>query len=246
PERTAHVWHGYVPDLTVGQLYGYRVHGPYDPGQGQRFRPEQVLLDPYARAVPRAPLSAAAGGALLGQVVASSFDWGNDRPPRTPWGSTLVQELHVRGFTRRHPGVPERLRGTYAGLASAAAIEHLRALGVTAVELLPVQLCFEEPALTARGLHNYWGYNTLGFFAPDPRYSASGPEGAVDEFKAMVRALHAAGIEAILDVVYNHTAEGDHDGPTLSFRGIDNASYYRLAADRGRYVDFTGCGNSLN
>ena len=244
PERSAHVWHGYLPDLTVGQLYGYRVHGRYDPGQGHRFRPEQVLLDPYARTIARAPVGD--GSPLLGQVVASSFDWSGDRAPLTPWGSTLVLELHVRGFTRLHPGVPEQLRGTYAGLGSPAVIEHLRALGVTAVELLPVQFCFDEPALTARGLRNYWGYNTLGFFAPDPRYAASGAEGAVDEFKAMVRALHAAGIEVILDVVYNHTAEGNHDGPTLSFRGIDNASYYRLAADRSRYVDFTGCGNSLN
>jgi glycogen operon protein len=246
PERNAHVWHGYLPDVRLGQLYGYRVHGPYEPAQGDRFQPDRVLLDPYARAIARTAPTDPAGSVLLGQVSASSFDWRDDHAPRTPWGSTLVLELHVRGFTRRHPGVPERLRGSYAGLASPAAIEHLRALGVTAVELLPVQFCFDEPALTARGLSNYWGYNTLGFFAPDPRYSASGPEGAVDEFKGMVRALHAAGIEVILVVVYNHTAEGGPDGPTLSFRGIDNASYYRLAADRARYIDFTGCGNSLN
>ena len=260
PEQTAHVWHGYLPDVGVGQIYGYRVHGPHAPGHGHRFNARKVLLDPYAKTIARALLSHdgvygeesgqldadSAAVAPLACVVAPDFDWRGDRALRIPWRDTIVYELHVRGFTRRHPGVPEALRGTFAGLASPAALEHLRALGVTAVELLPVHFPIDERFLAERGLSNYWGYNTLGFFAPNPRYAASGAAGAVDEFKSMVRSLHAAGIEVILDVVYNHTAEGDQRGPTLSFRGIDNAAYYRLGDDRRRYVDFTGCGNSLN
>jgi len=255
PEQTSYVWHAYLPGMKPGQVYGYRVHGPDDPAGGHRFNPRKMLLDPFAKAIARDlrwepaaldPALDTAHCAPLGRVVDTAFDWGGDRPPRTPWHQTVVYELHVKGFTKQHPGVPENLRGTYAGLASPAAIGHLRELGVTAVELLPVHYHIDEHFLVERGRVNYWGYNTLGFLAPDPRYSASGPEGAVPEFQAMVRRLHAAGIEVILDVVYNHTAEGNEHGPTLSLRGIDNASYYRLADDRARYVDFTGCGNSLN
>ena len=255
PEKTDQVWHGYLPDVKPGQIYGYRVHGPHDPARGQRFNARKVLLDPYARAIAREfrwteavldPDADTASCAPLARVVDTAFDWNNDRLLRSPWHETVVYELHVKGFTKQHPGVPENVRGTYAGLASPAALEHLRGLGVTAVELLPVHYHIDERFLVQRDRVNYWGYNTLGFLAPDPRYAASGPEGAVREFQEMVRALHSAGIEVILDVVYNHTAEGDQDGPTLSLKGIDNAAYYRLADDRSRYVDFTGCGNSLN
>jgi isoamylase len=255
PEKTDQVWHGYVPDLRPGQIYGYRVHGPHDPARGHRFNPRKVLLDPYAKAIARElrwddavldPERDTAHGAPLARVVDTAFQRNGEKAPRTPWHETVVYELHVKGFTKQHPGVPEDLRGTYASLASPAAIEHLRELGVTAVELLPVHYHIDEHFLVQRGRVNYWGYNTLGFFAPDPRYSASGPEGAVPEFQAMVRRLHASGIEVILDVVYNHTAEGNEHGPTLSLKGIDNAAYYRLGDDRARYVDFTGCGNSLN
>ncbi len=255
PEKTDQVWHGYLPDLKPGQIYGYRVHGPQEPGRGHRFNPFKVLLDPYAKSIARglrwddavlAPDRESAHCAPLARVVETCFPWDGDKLPCTPWHETVVYELHVKGFTKQHPGVPENLRGTYAGLASPAAVEHLRELGVTAVELLPVHYHIDERFLVQRGRVNYWGYNTLGFFAPDPRYAASGTEGAVAEFQAMVRQLHAAGIEVILDVVYNHTAEGDEHGPTLSLKGIDNSSYYRLAHDRARYVDFTGCGNSLN
>jgi glycogen operon protein len=255
PERTDHVWHGYLPDIRPGQIYGYRVHGPHDPARGHLYQPRKVLLDPYAKSIARdlrwdAAVtdweSDSAPFAPLARVVDGGFAWNGDEPPRTPWHQTVVYELHVKGFTMRHPGVPEALRGTYAGLASPAATGYLRELGVTAVELLPVHYHIDEPQLVARGRTNYWGYNTLGYFAPDPRFSASGPDGAVDEFREMVRALHAAGIEVILDVVYNHTAEGNHLGPMLSFRGIDNTAYYRLADDGIHYVDFTGCGNSLN
>jgi isoamylase len=255
PEKTNQVWHGYVPNLKPGQIYGYRVHGPDDPTRGHRFNPRKVVLDPYAKAIARDlrwddavqnPERDTASVAPLARVVDTTFDWGNDRAPRTPWHETVVYELHVKGFTKQHPDVPERLRGTYAGLASPAAIEHLRKLGGTTIELLPVHYHIDERFLMERNRVNYWGYNTLGFFAPDPRYAATGPQGAMEEFKAMVRTLHSAGIEIILDVVYNHTAEGDHHGPTLSLRGIDNAAYYRLDKDRSRYVDFTGCGNSLN
>jgi len=255
PERTAYVWHGFLPDIQPGQVYGYRVHGPYDPARGHRFDSQKVLLDPYAKSIARefrwdaAVLPRerdTAHCAPLARVAEDHFDWHGDRPPRTPWHETLVYELHVKGFTRQHPGVPENVRGTYAGLASAAAIDHLRELSVTAVELLPIHYHIDEEFLAERGRVNYWGYNTLGFFAPDPRYAAGGQKGAVREFQTMVRALHAAGVEVILDVVYNHTAEGNQLGPTLSLRGIDNPSYYRLANDAAHYIDFTGCGNSLN
>src|SRR5438132_3003654 len=266
-EVTAHVWHGYVPGVVPGQHYGYRVHGPYEPGRGLRFNPAKLLVDPYARAIDRVPewddpIYGYTRGAPddiadprdssahvpWSVVVDTSFPWGDDRQPRTPWHETVIYETHVRGFTARHPDVPEALRGTYAGLAHPAAVEHLTALGVTAVELLPVHHFFSEPSLVERGLRNYWGYNSLGYFAPHARYSSSGRRGEqVREFKALVRTLHAAGIEVILDVVYNHTAEGDHRGPTLSLRGIDNAAYYRLDEnDRSRYVDYTGTGNTLN
>lgn len=255
PEKTDQVWSGYVPGMRVGQIYGYRVHGPHSPVSGHFFRPCKVLLDPYAKEIARDIRwhpglsdedSDSAPYAPLARVVDTAFAWHDDRPPRTPWHETVVYELHVKGFTRQHPGVPEELRGTYAGLASPAAIGYLRELGITAVELLPVHYHADEPHLVAQGKTNYWGYNTLGYFAPDPRYAAGGAQGAVAEFQEMVRALHAAGIEVILDVVYNHSAEGDHCGTMLSLRGIDNTAYYRLADDRSRYVDFTGCGNSLN
>jgi glycogen operon protein len=264
-ERTNLVWHGYVPSLRPGQLYGYRVSGPYDPAAGHRFNSAKLLLDPYARAIGRrlrwddalfgfdqqAPDQQStldsAPWAPLGAVIDPSFSWGDDRHPRTPWSDTILYELHVRGFTKQHPDIPEELRGTYLGLASDPAIEHLKSLGVTAIELLPVHFHVDEQHLIRRGLLNFWGYNTLGFFAPDPRYSIiRAPLDSVREFKMMVRALHAANIEVILDVVYNHTGEGSQLGPTLSFRGIDNFSYYRLAADRHQYEDFTACGNSMD
>ncbi|MGV3531260.1 MAG: glycogen debranching protein GlgX [Chthoniobacteraceae bacterium] len=255
PEKTNQVWHGFLPGAKSGQVYGYRVHGPHEPSLGHRFNPQKVLLDPYAKSIARemrwdekvlAPEGDTAHCAPLARVWESSFDWRGDQPLRTPWQDTIAYELHIKGFTKLYVRVPEELRGTYAGLASPAAIEHLHTLGVTAVELLPVHYHIDEHFLATKGRVNYWGYNTLGFFAPDPRYAASRTEDAVAEFQEMVRALHSAGIEVILDVVYNHTAEGDERGPTLSLRGIDNAAYYRLAEDRSRYVDFTGCGNSLN
>ncbi len=265
-ENTAHVWHGYLAGAKPGQLYGYRVHGPHAPKSGHRCNPQKLLLDPYAKAIARDlrwddslhgyPHAAgddallddrdSAPFAPLAAVTGPGFTWGNDVHPRKPWRDTVVYELHVKGFTKLHPGVPEALRGTYAGLGSPAAIQYLRDLGVTAVELLPIHYHIDDRFLALEGRANYWGYNTLGFFAPNPRYAASGPRGAVAEFQSMVRALHTAGIEVILDVVYNHTAEGDFRGPTLSMRGIDNAAYYRLAENRARYEDFTGCGNSLN
>jgi glycogen operon protein len=269
PERTAHVFHGYLPGIGPGQLYGFRVHGPYEPRRGLRFNPAKLVLDPYAHAVanevdwtapmfpfdrddPRGDLAIDvrdnAHGAPKGVVVDGFFFWEDDQPPRRPWRDTVIYELHVKGFTARHPEIPERLRGTYAGLGSEPAVRYLRELGVTAVELLPVHEIADEPEVIARGLHNYWGYSTLGYFAPAGRYAASGRMGEqVSEFKEMVKALHRAGIEVILDVVYNHSAEGDHKGPMLSLRGIDNRSYYHLdPRDPRRYVDFTGCGNSVN
>ncbi|MGQ0636233.1 MAG: glycogen debranching protein GlgX [Planctomycetaceae bacterium] len=269
PEQTDQVWHGYFPDLKPGQYYGYRMHGPYEPKQGHRFNPNKLLLDPYARAVGR-PLEwndalygytightdhdlsiddrDSAPFAPRGLVVDTAFTWGDDAPPRTPWHRTVIYELHVRGFTRKLTEIPEQLRGTYAGLATEPAIRHLIDLGVTAVELMPVQHHVDEPFLVQRGKVNYWGYNTLAFFAPDLRYASSRHAYfVVQEFKSMVRALHAAGLEVILDVVYNHTAEGNHLGPTLSLRGIDNSCYYRLSREDPRhYVDFSGCGNGLN
>ena len=233
-ERTDYVWHCYLPEARPGLLYGYRVHGPHAPERGHRFDHNKILLDPYARMIQRG----------RGQVIDPAFTWGDDRPPRTPWRDTVIYELHVKGFTRLHPEVPEQLRGTYAGLCMPPVLEYLKALGVTAVELLPVHAIADERRLLHHGLRNFWGYNTLGYFAPEMRYSASGTLG---EFKTMVKTLHAAGLEVILDVVYNHTAEGDHHGPTLSFRGIDNLIYYRLDPhDARRYLNFTGTGNSLN
>jgi isoamylase len=269
PEYTDHVWHGYLPDVLPGQLYGYRVHGPYEPQHGHRFNPHQVVLDPYARLIgrdvqwadecfayrlgdPEGDLSFderdSAAFAPLAVVIDPAFTWGDDRPPHTPWHKTLIYELHVKGFTQLHPEVPERLRGTYAGLASEPAIRHLAELGVTAVELLPVHHFLDDRHLIDRGLTNYWGYNTLAFLAPHSRYAATHlPQDAVQQFKMMVAGLHAAGIEVILDVVYNHTAEGNQLGPTLSMRGVDNAAYYRLSPEDPRYyMDFTGCGNSPN
>jgi isoamylase len=237
-ERTDFIWHCYLPEARPGLIYGYRVHGPHDPDRGHRFDHNKLLLDPYARMIQRG----------RGQVVDPAFTWGDDRPPRTPWQDTVIYELHVKGFTQRHPEVPEQLRGTYAGLCSAPVLEYFKRLGVTAVELLPVHAIVDERRLLHHGLRNYWGYNTIGFFAPEMRYSTpSAARDPVAEFKSMVRTLHGAGIEVILDVVYNHTAEGDHAGPTLSFRGIDNLIYYRLdPAHPRRYLNFTGTGNSLN
>jgi glycogen operon protein len=268
-EQTDQVWHAYLPDVLPGQLYGYRVHGPYEPAKGHRFNPHKVLLDPYAKAIgrklrwddsvfgyrigdPTEDLSFddrdSAAFAPLAEVIDPAFTWGDDRPPRTPWHKTLIYELHVKGFTQRHPDVPEKLRGSYAGLGSEAAVQHLLGLGITAVELMPVHYHLDDRHLLAKGLTNYWGYNTLGFFAPEPNYdSPHNTLSPVQEFKTMVRALHTAGIEVILDVVYNHTAEGHQMGPTLSMRGVDNASYYRLSPKDPRYyMDFTGCGNTLN
>jgi len=265
-ESTFHVWHGYLPQVGPGQRYGFRVDGPFDPAQGQRFNPSKLLLDPYARAVEGGlHLDDAVFGSVPGRdrtqqhqdsaphvprsvVVHDAFPWGEDVRPGTAWADSVVYELHVKGFTARHPGVPERLRGTYAGLAHPAAVEHLQGLGVTAVELMPVHHFVSEPHLLRRGLTNHWGYNSVGYFAPHAAYSASGSRGEqVREFKAMVRALHAAGIEVLLDVVYNHTAEGDETGPMLSWRGLDNFAYYRTEeSDRSRYRDYTGCGNTLD
>jgi glycogen operon protein len=269
PEHTDQVWHAYLPDVLPEQLYGYRVHGPYEPAKGHRFNPSKVLLDPYAKAIGRdlkwddtlfgykigdaaADLSRDgrdnAAFAPLAAVVDTAFTWGDDRPPRTPWHKTLIYEVHVKGFTRLHPDVPEKQRGTYAGLGSDAIIQHLKGLGVTAVELMPVHHHVDDRHLVQKGLTNYWGYNTLAYLAPDLRYApAHEARQSVQQFKMMVRALHAAGLEVILDVVYNHTAEGNQMGPTLSMRGIDNASYYRVSPKDPRYyMDFTGCGNTLN
>ena len=266
-ERTDLVWHGYVDKVAPGQRYGYRVSGPYDPGQGLRHNPRKLLIDPYALALTG---TFAHGPALLGYrtggddsvpskidsapsmpravVIDPSFPWGDDRRPSIAWSDTVIYEMHVKGYTRRNPDVPEDLRGTYAGLAHPAAIEHLQRLGVTAVELMPVHQWYDADHLTEHGLVNYWGYDSIAYFAPQSRYSSSGTTGEqVREFKAMVRALHAAGLEVILDVVYNHTGEGNHLGPTLSFRGLDNRAYYRLRDDNPRYyLDVTGTGNSLN
>ncbi len=260
------VWHGYLPGIAPGQRYGYRVYGPYDPPLGLRCDGSKLLLDPYGKAVeggvrwdeslfdyqfanPRKRNTADSAAHMPKNVVINPFfDWGNDRAPQTPYHETIIYEAHVRGLTLCHPEVQAAQRGTYAGLAHPEVIAHLQRLGITAVELMPVHQFVAEQSLVARGLTNYWGYNTIGFLAPHNRYSSAGQRGEqVGEFKTMVKALHEAGIEVILDVVYNHTAEGDHMGPTLSFRGIDNAAYYRLAdSEPWRYLDYTGCGNSLN
>lgn len=266
PACTNDVWHGHVKGLKAGQKYGLRVHGPYDPAQGLRCNPAKLLIDPYAQALDR-PLRGESGqfGYELGRededatpsaedsaaqmpkcrVVRSRFDWQGDAPPQVPLQDTVFYEVHVKGFTQTLPGVPEALRGTYAGLASEAAIGHLQALGVTSVELLPVQAFLDDHRLVDLGLANYWGYNTVAFFAPEPRYCAA-RDGGVDEFKQMVKALHRAGLEVILDVVYNHTGEGNHLGPTLSLKGIDNPAYYRLSEEPRHYVDFTGTGNTVD
>ena len=263
--QTDQVWHCYLPEARPGLLYGYRVRGPYDPQNGHRFNHHKLLLDPYAKAFSgQVRWSDALFGYRVGgktedltvdgrdsahgmpkcRVIDTAFTWGDDKPLNIPWHNTVIYELHVKGFTQQHPDVPPELRGTYAGLATAPVVDYLKRLGVTAVELMPVHAFIDDRHLVEKGLRNYWGYNSIGFFAPDMRYCSSG---RVSEFKTMVKTFHSAGIEVILDVVYNHTAEGNHLGPTLSFRGIDNAAYYRLVQDDQRYyMDYTGCGNTLN
>ena len=264
-EVDAGVWHGYLPSVYPGQVYGYRVHGPYDPGSGHRCDPSKLLLDPYAKAIsgqvsPSPSLysynfddpstrneSDSAGATMRSIVISPFFDWGHDRPPAHPYHETIIYEAHVKGMTALHPEIPAELRGTYAGLAQRPVIDHLKALGITAIELMPVHQFVNDTHLQEKGLSNYWGYNTIGFFAPHNAYAAYGEAGQqVQEFKSMVKAFHEADIEVILDVVYNHTAEGNHMGPTLSFKGIDNAAYYRLVdGDQEHYFDTTGTGNSL-
>ncbi|MBV9861304.1 MAG: glycogen debranching protein GlgX [Alphaproteobacteria bacterium] len=264
PEYTDEVWHAYLPDARPDQLYGYRVYGPYDPASGHRFNPNKLLIDPYARALHgKLTWHESLFGYRLGgprqdtamdrrddarhvpksRVIETAFTWNDDRRPHTPWEQTIILELHVRGFTMKHPEVPYEFRGNIGGLASPAVIDYLVGLGVTALELMPIHASISEHHLSQRGLVNYWGYNSIAFFAPDPRFLRSG---AIAAFKTAVKRLHEAGIEVILDVVYNHTGEGDHLGPTLSFRGIDNLSYYRLQDDRRYYVNMTGTGNTLN
>jgi len=268
-ESTGHIWHCYIPGVRLGQYYGYRIHGPYQPDNGLRFNPAKLLIDPYAKALAgRVDWDAPVFGYELGNpdedlricqqddaaavpkgvVIAADFDWGNDRPPLTALHDSVLYEVHVKGFTASHPQIPEELRGTYAGLTHPVIIEHLKKLGITAVELMPVHAFLDDKNLLSRGLKNYWGYNTINFFSPESRYSSTGDSGEqVGEFKSMVKALHRAGIEVILDVVYNHTAEGNHLGPTLSFKGVDNSTYYRLVTDQPRYyMDYTGTGNTLN
>jgi isoamylase len=265
PETDGFVHHVYLPGVQPGQRYGYRVHGPYDPAQGHRCNPAKLLLDPYAKAVEgqvdgdeslfsyrfknpkRFNDDDSLGHTMLSVVVNPFFDWGNDRHPDHEYHESVIYEAHVKGLTRTHPGIPEAIRGTYAGITHPAMVEHLTSLGVTAIELMPVHQYVQDPHLFDKRLSNYWGYNTIGFFAPHNAYSSSGARGQqVQEFKAMVKALHAADIEVILDVVYNHTAEGNHQGPTLCFRGIDNNAYYRLVdSDKAHYFDTTGTGNSL-
>ena len=263
--QTDQVWHCYLPEARPGQLYGYRVHGPYEPLKGHRFNPNKLLLDPYARDIVgqmrwndalfgytigdktgdlRPDPRNSARGVPKSRVIDTAFTWGDDQPLRTPWHETVIYELHVKGFTIQHPDVPPGYRGTYAGLASEPVIQHLKQLGITAVELMPVHSFISDRHLVENGLANYWGYNSIGYFAPHAGYSASCD---VNEFKTLVKRLHSNGIEVILDVVYNHTAEGNHMGPTLCFRGIDNVAYYRLVGDQPHYyMDYTGCGNSLN
>jgi glycogen operon protein len=267
PEVTSFCWHGYLPNIGPGQRYGFRLHGPWKPEEGHRCNPAKLLLDPYARAIegqvrwneavfaysfdnPDGPSNDIDSAAFMPKCVVTTpyFDWGNDRHPRTQWHETIIYEVHVKGFSINHPDIPAELRGTYAGLGHPKAIEYFTRLGVTTIELMPVHQFIQDSHLLERGLRNYWGYNSIGFLAPHDEYSAAGKNGQqVQEFKQMVKALHEAGIEVILDVVYNHTAEGNHLGPMLSFRGIDNAAYYRLMADDRRYyMDYTGTGNSLN
>ena len=265
PERTEDIWHGYLNDVVPGQLYGYRVHGPYDPERGFRFNVHKLLVDPYAKRLagrlvwsdahfgyragnPRADLSFDrrdnARGMPKAVVLDEAFTWGEERRPSVPWEDTIIYEAHVKGLTRLREDVPSAWRGTFRGLAAPAIVDHLRRLGVTTIELLPIHAFIDDRHLIERGLSNYWGYSTLCFFAPEPRYAL---DGTLDAFRSTVSRLHDAGIEIVLDVVYNHTAEGNHLGPTLNFRGIDNTSYYRLQPDQPRYYDdFTGCGNALN
>ena len=268
-ERTDQIWHVYIPGLWPGQHYGYRVHGPYQPEEGHRFNPAKLVIDPYAKSIagtfewsdalfgyrigdPESDLSRDdrdnAANVPKSVVIDPAFTWGGDTQLRTPWEKTVIYELHVKGLTALHPDVPNHMRGTYAALTTPAVLDHLVELGITAVELLPVHHFIRDRRLADRGLTNYWGYNTIGFFAPDIRYAVSPIRARhVREFKTMVKTLHSAGIEVILDVVYNHTAEGNHLGPTLCFRGIDNASYYKLdPGDKRHYLDYTGCGNTLN
>ena len=268
-EQTDQIWHIYLPEVRPGQLYGYRVHGPYDPNNGHRFNPNKLLLDPYAKSIAGTiQWSDALFGYEMGNpdddlsyderdsskgipkcvVLDPAFSWGDDSPPLIPWHKSIIYELHVKGYTARHPDVPREMSGTFSGLTCPAVLEYLKSLGITAVELMPVHQLVADKQLVDRGLTNYWGYNSIGFFAPDARYSSTGVNGQqVKEFKTLVKALHREGIEVILDVVYNHTAEGNQMGPTLCFRGIDNAAYYRLLAnDRRYYVDYTGTGNSLD
>jgi glycogen operon protein len=269
PEQTDMVWHGYLPGVLPGQVYGYRVHGPYEPDAGHRFNANKIVFDPYAKAVARTVRWAPemygylqggedtdlamddrdnAAFAPLAAVIENALTWGNDRAPGTPWHKTIIYEAHVKGYSKLRSDIAKNFQGTYAGLASEPMIRYLKDLGVTAVELMPVHHHAFDHHLVDRGLSNYWGYNTLAYFAPDVRYSArSGVTGSVQAFKTMVKNLHSAGLEVILDVVYNHTAEGNHLGPTLSLRGIDNAAYYRLVTGAPRYyMDYTGCGNTLN
>jgi glycogen operon protein len=265
PEQTDMVWHGYLPEVRPGQVYGYRVYGPYAPEQGHRFNPHKLLLDPYGKQI-QGPLTWTdahfgyrvgnkqedlsfdrrdnAAGMPKNRVIDSAFTWGSDAPPRIPWHETVICELHVKGFTKLHPEVPAHLRGTYAGLATAPVIEYLTRLGVTSIELMPVHSFVDDRQLVDRGLRNYWGYSSIGFLALEPRYSSTN---SLREFKTMVKTFHSAGLEVILDVVYNHTAEGNQLGPTLSLKGIDNSTYYRLIPDNPRYyMDYTGTGNTLN
>ncbi len=268
-EYTDHVWHCYLPSIRPGQLYGYRVHGPYEPHEGHRFNPNKLMLDPYAKAVSgHIDWHDAVFGYTLGHptadlamdtrdsapyvpksiVIDPAFSWGNDSPPRTPWHKTILYEMHVKGFTARHPDIPPEIRGTYTALTHPVALEYLQQMGITAVELMPVHQFVQDKTLYDKGLTNYWGYNSIGFFAPEPDYSMNGSQGMqANEFKTMVKALHREGIEVILDVVYNHTGEGNHLGPMLSFKGIDNRAYYRLVnSDKRYYFDYTGTGNTLN
>jgi glycogen operon protein len=267
PEMTALCWHGYVPNVRPGQRYGFRVHGPWSPENGQWCNPAKLLMDPYAKAIqgewnwneaifpyhfdkPEDSKNEMDSAPFVPKsvVINPFFDWGNDRRPNTPWHKTIVYETHVKGFTKTHPDIPEDLRGTYAGMAHPVSVYYLQRLGVTTVELLPVHQFVQDSTLRDKGLRNYWGYNSIGYLAPHNEYSASGQLGTqVQEFKFLVKTLHEAGIEVILDVVYNHTAEGNHLGPMLSFKGIDNAAYYRLVGDNRRYyMDYTGTGNTLN
>ena len=265
PEYTNEIWHGFLPEARPGTVYGYRVHGPYEPDEGHRFNPNKLVLDPYAKAVVGQIQWApelfgykmgeedttfddrdSAKFMIKGRVIDPSFFWGEDRPPNVPWDSTVLYETHVKGFTKLHPAVPEELRGTFRGLATPEVVKYIRDIGVTSVELLPIHMFADDSYLVEKGLSNYWGYSTLSFFAPSRRY-ASVPDFAFSEFKEMVSRMHAGGLEVILDVVYNHTCEGNEKGPTLSFKGIDNASYYRLLPDQKRYyINDTGTGNTLN